>query len=115
MPKVLRESASSITGSRRKLAAALNVLEVAGMSRAASAHTSRAAASTTSITCGCARRRIALADLMNEPWTLAPAESGLGQLTAEAFRSCGLDHPRTTVVSPTPEVRMSLLATGRFL
>ena len=61
------------------------------------------------------RRRIALADLMNEPWTLAPAESGLGQLTAEAFRSCGLDHPRTTVVSPTPEVRMSVLATGRFL
>jgi DNA-binding transcriptional LysR family regulator len=61
------------------------------------------------------RRRIALADLMNEPWTLAPAEHGLGQFTTEAFRSCGLDHPRTTVVSPTPEVRMSLLATGRFL
>jgi DNA-binding transcriptional LysR family regulator len=61
------------------------------------------------------RRRIALADLMNEPWTLAPAASGLGRFTAEAFRNCGLDHPRTTVVSPTPEVRMSLLATGRFL
>ena len=61
------------------------------------------------------RRRIALADLMNEPWTLAPTESGLGQFTAEAFRSCGFDHPRTTVICPTPEVRLSMLATGRFL
>jgi DNA-binding transcriptional LysR family regulator len=61
------------------------------------------------------RRRIALAELMNEPWTLAPSESGLGQITTEAFRACGLDHPRTSVVSPTPEVRLSLLVTGRFL
>jgi DNA-binding transcriptional LysR family regulator len=61
------------------------------------------------------RRRIALAELMDEPWVLAPPESGLGQLTREAFRACGLDHPRTSVVSPTPEVRLSLLATGRFL
>jgi len=61
------------------------------------------------------RRKIALAELINEPWTLAPSESGLGQLTTEAFRASGLDHPRTTVVSPTPEVRLSLLATGRFL
>jgi DNA-binding transcriptional LysR family regulator len=61
------------------------------------------------------RRGIALAELMNEPWALPPPESGLGQLTMKAFRACGLDHPRTSVVSPTPEVRLSLLATGRFL
>jgi len=61
------------------------------------------------------RRRIALAELMNEPWVLPPPERTLGQITTEAFRACGLDHPRTTVVSPTPEVRLSLLATGRFL
>ena len=61
------------------------------------------------------RRRIALAELMNEPWVLTVPESGLGHLTKEAFRACGLDHPRTTVVSPTPEVRLSLLASGRFL
>jgi DNA-binding transcriptional LysR family regulator len=61
------------------------------------------------------RRRIALADLMNEPWVLPPPERTLGQITTEAFRACGLDHPRMTVVSPTPEVRLSLLATGRFL
>ena len=61
------------------------------------------------------RRKIALAELMNEPWALPPQESGLGQLTMKAFRACGHDHPRTSVVSPTPEVRLSLLATGRFL
>jgi DNA-binding transcriptional LysR family regulator len=39
----------------------------------------------------------------------------IGQITVDAFRACGLDHPRTTVVAATPEVRLSLLATGRFL
>jgi DNA-binding transcriptional LysR family regulator len=33
----------------------------------------------------------------------------------EAFRSCGLDYPRTTVVTLPPDVRISLLATGHFL
>jgi DNA-binding transcriptional LysR family regulator len=36
-------------------------------------------------------------------------------MTVEAFRARGLDYPRTTVVTESPEVRMSLLATGRFL
>lgn len=61
------------------------------------------------------RRKIALAELINEPWVMSPLERTLGQLTVEAFRACGLEHPHMTVVSPTPEVRLSLLATGRFL
>jgi DNA-binding transcriptional LysR family regulator len=61
------------------------------------------------------RRKIALAELMNEPWVLPLPERTLGQFTTDAFRACGLDHPHTTVVAPTPEVRLSLLATGRFL
>src|SRR4051812_13827991 len=52
---------------------------------------------------------------MSEPWVLSPPEMTLGQLTAESFRACGLDPPRMTVISPTPEVRLSLLATGRFI
>ena len=32
-----------------------------------------------------------------------------------AFRANGLDYPRTTVVSDSPEVRASLVTTGRFL
>jgi DNA-binding transcriptional LysR family regulator len=61
------------------------------------------------------RRRIALADLVNEPWVLRPAESVLGAVVADVFRASGLDLPRTTVVTDSSEVRMSLLATGRFL
>jgi DNA-binding transcriptional LysR family regulator len=61
------------------------------------------------------RRKIALTELMSEPWVLSPPEMTLGQLTADTFRACGLDPPRMTVISPTPEVRLSLLATGRFL
>jgi DNA-binding transcriptional LysR family regulator len=33
----------------------------------------------------------------------------------EAFRVSNLDYPRTTVVTLSPEVRIRLLATGRFL
>jgi DNA-binding transcriptional LysR family regulator len=33
----------------------------------------------------------------------------------EAFRASGLDYPRTAVFTTSPEVRISLVATGRFL
>ncbi len=61
------------------------------------------------------RRRIDLVALASEPWTLPPRESVIGALAMEAFRANGLDYPRTTVVSDSPEVRASLVATGRFL
>ena len=61
------------------------------------------------------RRRIELAELVNEPWVLPPPESALGSVVMEAFRASGLDYPRATVFTIPPEVRMSLLATGRFL
>jgi DNA-binding transcriptional LysR family regulator len=46
---------------------------------------------------------------------LPPPESPPGVIAVEAFRSAGLDYPRVSVVAATPQVRMSLLATGRFL
>jgi DNA-binding transcriptional LysR family regulator len=62
------------------------------------------------------RRRIELAELVNEPWVLPPRGSGIvGSIATEAFGARGLDYPRTTVVNDSPQVRMSLLATGRFL
>jgi DNA-binding transcriptional LysR family regulator len=60
------------------------------------------------------RRGMSLADLMSEPWTLPPPDTLFGSVVAEAFRSCGLDVPRTAVISSLP-VRNALLATGRFL
>jgi DNA-binding transcriptional LysR family regulator len=61
------------------------------------------------------RRRIELAELAGESWTLPPPKSVIGAIAAEAFRACGLDYPRTVVVTDSPEVRISLLATGRFV
>jgi DNA-binding transcriptional LysR family regulator len=61
------------------------------------------------------RRSIELAELAGEPWTLPPRESVIGALALEAFRASGLDYPRTTVVTDSPQVRASLLTTGRFV
>jgi DNA-binding transcriptional LysR family regulator len=61
------------------------------------------------------RRRIELAELVNELWTLPMPETVFGSLLRDAFRSAGFDYPRTTVFTHIPEVRTSLLTTGRYL
>jgi DNA-binding transcriptional LysR family regulator len=61
------------------------------------------------------RRKIELAELVNEPWTLLPSDSVAGDVVVDAFRARGLEPPRTTVVSPSLNLRNGLLATGRFL
>src|SRR5262245_17971300 len=61
------------------------------------------------------RRRITLGDLVNEPWTLPPPDGVIGSAIMEAIRRSGLDYPRTTVVTYFAHLRLSLLATGRFL
>ena len=61
------------------------------------------------------RRRIELADLVTESWVLRSPDTPIGAIAIEAFRASGLDQPRATVVTNSPEVRMSLLATGHFL
>lgn len=61
------------------------------------------------------RRKIALADLLAEPWTLFPADSHFGTLQVDAFRAYGLAPPPATVWTASPSLRSELLATGRFL
>jgi DNA-binding transcriptional LysR family regulator len=61
------------------------------------------------------RRKIDLAELMNERWVLPPRDGAIGLVATEAFRARGLDHPRTTMIVDPAEARMSLLATGRFV
>jgi DNA-binding transcriptional LysR family regulator len=61
------------------------------------------------------RRKIRLADLMEEPWVLPPPESGFGPTAANVFRASGLDYPRATVFTAQADVRLSLLKSGRFL
>jgi DNA-binding transcriptional LysR family regulator len=61
------------------------------------------------------RRRIRLAELSNEPWVLPPRESVIGVILTEAFRASGVAYPGVAVVTDSPHMRISLLATGRFL
>ncbi len=61
------------------------------------------------------RRKIALAQLVDEPWIQAHHEVEPGGPTFEAFRSCGLELPRVRIFSNSLNLRYSLLATGRFL
>ena len=61
------------------------------------------------------RRKVELAELVNESWALPAPESVTGSVATEAFRAMRLDYPRVTVVTISPETRISLLATGHFL
>jgi DNA-binding transcriptional LysR family regulator len=61
------------------------------------------------------KRRAKLAQLMEEPWVLPPPESSVGAFFKSGFRASGLDYPRTAVIAFAYEVRVSLLATNRYL
>ncbi len=61
------------------------------------------------------RRKIEIAELANESWVLPPRESVIGSIVTNAFRASGLDYPRVSVVTDCPHMRVSLLATGRFV
>jgi DNA-binding transcriptional LysR family regulator len=62
------------------------------------------------------RRKIELAELIDEPWILPPAEALSGSQFQRAFRARGLDYPpRSTVVALSSQMTVSLVATGRYL
>lgn len=60
------------------------------------------------------RRRIALADLADEPWLL-PFDSIFGSLVVDNYRASGLASPRVTVSTSSINLRNELWATGRFV
>src|SRR5579884_1018160 len=59
------------------------------------------------------RRRVTLAELIEEPWCLAP--SPLGSLVNEGFRTAGLKAPRIAVTTTTSHLLFRLLESGRFV
>jgi DNA-binding transcriptional LysR family regulator len=61
------------------------------------------------------RRKIDLAELVNEPWILTPPNELPGSLVAAAFQASGLKLPQGKVVSFSLHLRNRLLATGRYL
>jgi DNA-binding transcriptional LysR family regulator len=61
------------------------------------------------------RRKIALKDLINEPWCLPSLESHPWTLIANAFQTAGLALPRRIVTARSVLLSISLLETGPFL
>jgi len=61
------------------------------------------------------RRKIARAELAHGLWVLPEPEYVLGSDIMAAFHANGLEGLRATVGTVSPEVRMRLVATGRFL
>jgi DNA-binding transcriptional LysR family regulator len=61
------------------------------------------------------RRRVELSELLDQPWVLPPSESPTGSVAVEAFRASGIGYPRATVIAQPVDVRISLLAKGRFI
>jgi DNA-binding transcriptional LysR family regulator len=60
------------------------------------------------------RRKIQLADLIEEPWILPLPDTVPGALVADMFHACGLDVPRAAVVTVCLQTTNVLLATGKF-
>src|SRR6185503_15872403 len=60
------------------------------------------------------RRKVTLAELVNEPWILPPNQV-VSALIAETFKAHGLEVPRERVSASSILLRNHMLATGRFL
>jgi DNA-binding transcriptional LysR family regulator len=59
------------------------------------------------------QRRITLAELIDEPWCVAP--TSVGSLIADAFRASGLEMPRIALTTTTAHLLFQLLESGRFV
>jgi DNA-binding transcriptional LysR family regulator len=61
------------------------------------------------------RRKIDLAELVNEPWILSAPATWNHMVAAEAFRARGLDLPKISLKTLSIHLRANLLATGPFI
>lgn len=61
------------------------------------------------------RRKVALKELVQEPWTMLPPDTYVGALIVDVFRASGLALPHNTVAGYGTELQSALLGTGRFL
>jgi DNA-binding transcriptional LysR family regulator len=61
------------------------------------------------------RRRVELADLINEQWILPPPGTRFGSLARDIFGAKGLPCPRAAVIASGLETTINLVGTGRYL
>ena len=62
-----------------------------------------------------ARRRVKLAELMDDPWVLTPPEAAPRVIMEEMFRAHGLEVPSPTVVTSSIALMHALVVTGPFI
>jgi DNA-binding transcriptional LysR family regulator len=61
------------------------------------------------------RRRVELADLMDESWVLPPQDSTPGGIISGIFAASGLKSPRPGVATLSIQLTTTLIATGKFV
>lgn len=61
------------------------------------------------------RKRIDLAELAGERWSLMPQDAIIGSFLAENFRAHGLPYPQLGVKCNSLQMHVSLVQTGRYL
>jgi DNA-binding transcriptional LysR family regulator len=61
------------------------------------------------------RRKIKLADLVNEAWTWSSQGTLIDRLIIEAFRAQGLKPPHATIHAGASTLKLKLVETGRFI
>jgi DNA-binding transcriptional LysR family regulator len=61
------------------------------------------------------RRRVALSDLIDEPWILTPSGAAIYNHVMNAFRARGLDMPSVVIGTQLAGLRGDLLASGRYI
>lgn len=61
------------------------------------------------------RRKMDLADLINEPWVLPRPETAIGAFVQEVFRASGIEFPRHGALCGSLQFTYMLIATGRYL
>ena len=61
------------------------------------------------------RRKVRLADLIDEPWCLLPHDTVAGLRAVGAFKAHGLDVPVKKVISNSVQLQIGMLATQRHL
>lgn len=61
------------------------------------------------------RKKLNLGDLMQEQWTFSPSDTFAGRMMIDLFRRRKLPFPQTVVTSNSVFMRLSLVASGRFL
>jgi DNA-binding transcriptional LysR family regulator len=61
------------------------------------------------------RKKLELADLVDEPWIMTPFDALGGSLLADAFRMRGLKVPTLVITTFSLHLRNNLVSSGRFL